>query len=135
MYQRVLLELRAGRKESHWMWFIFPQLKGLGHSAMALQYGIASSEEAEAYLRHRLLGPRLAECTALVNAVDGRSVEQLFGYPDCLKFHSSMTLFALVAPEEKIFATALQKYFAGQPDQATLTSPLASKRSSSPAKT
>ncbi len=138
VYQRVLLELRAGRKESHWMWFIFPQLKGLGHSAMALRYGIASREEAEAYLRHPVLGPRLNKCTELVNLVEGRSVEHIFGYPDHLKFHSSMTLFAVVAPEEKIFATALQKYFAGQPDQATitaLTSPLSSKTSSSPAKT
>lgn len=120
VYAQALAELRAGRKQSHWMWFIFPQLKGLGRSATALRYGIASRAEAEAYWRHAVLGPRLAECTGAVNAVTGATAEQIFGYPDHLKFHSSMTLFALAAPAERAFAEALQKYFGGQPDPATV---------------
>lgn len=121
MYDTIRAELRAGRKESHWMWFVFPQWKGLGQSAMAHRYAIASRQEAEAYLRHPILGPRLLECTDLVNRVEGRPVEEIFGYPDNLKFHSSMTLFGLVAPEQQAFARALQKYFAGEQDPATVT--------------
>ena len=117
--EQVLSELRAGRKQGHWMWFIFPQLKGLGHSAMANHYGIASKEEAEAYLNHPVLGPRLIESTQLVNAVAGRSIDAILGYPDNLKFRSSITLFALVAPENSLFREALRKYFDGKMDDRT----------------
>jgi uncharacterized protein (DUF1810 family) len=120
VYPQVCAELRNGRKASHWMWFIFPQLRGLGHSAMAAAFGISSREEAAAYLNHVVLGPRLKECTGLVNQVDGRTISQIFGYPDDLKFRSSMTLFAGVASEERIFNDALRKYFAGEPDPPTL---------------
>ncbi len=102
------------------MWFIFPQLRGLGHSHMAEWFGILSREEADAYLKHPILGPRLAECTRLANLVEGRSTEQIFGYPDDLKFRSSMTLFASVEPENHVFQDALHKYFAGEPDPLTL---------------
>lgn len=113
-------ELRRGQKSSHWMWFIFPQWRGLGQSSTAKQYGIASREEAIAYLQHPELGPRLRECTRLVNAVSGRSIEQIFGYPDYLKFRSSMTLFANVAEDRAVFDEALEKYFQGKPDDATV---------------
>ena len=120
VYHRVLAELRHGRKTSHWMWFIFPQLKGLGHSATAEEYGIGSRDEAEAYLQHPILGARLRECTELVNQVENRSIEQIFGYPDDLKFRSSMTLFAHVAPQDRIFQDAIEKYFGGERDRLTL---------------
>ena len=120
VYQRVCDELRAGRKTSHWMWFIFPQIAGLGRSETARRYAIASRAEARAYLDHPVLGPRLRECTRLVNRVEGRSVHQIFGAPDDLKFHSSMTLFATVAPDEGVFQEALAKYFGGALDQATV---------------
>jgi uncharacterized protein (DUF1810 family) len=113
-------ELRAGRKRSHWMWFVFPQLRGLGSSAMAQQYGLASREEARAYLDHPVLGPRLEDCTALVNAVEGRSAEDILGGIDALKFRSCMTLFAAVRPGESVFRSALQRYFGGVPDPRTL---------------
>lgn len=116
---RVLAELRAGQKRSHWMWYIFPQISGLGGSPMAQKFAISSIAEASAYLDHPVLGPRLTSCTELVNAVEGRSIEEIFGYPDHLKFHSSMTLFARVAPHPA-FQAALQKYFAGKLDQLTL---------------
>jgi uncharacterized protein (DUF1810 family) len=117
---QVLAELRTGRKRGHWMWFVFPQLKGLGHSGMAERYGIASRAEAQAYLDHPVLGARLRECTRLVNQVEGRSVDEIFGYPDNLKFRSSMTLFAQAAPDDPIFAEAIRKYFGGQGDPLTL---------------
>jgi uncharacterized protein (DUF1810 family) len=120
VYDRVCAELRKGRKSSHWMWFIFPQLRGLGLSAMAEKFGIASRAEARAYLNHPVLGPRLSECTALVNQIEGRSVEQIFSYPDDLKFRSSITLFASVAPSDHLFLDALEKYFAGEPDARTV---------------
>jgi uncharacterized protein (DUF1810 family) len=120
VFEQVCSELRAGRKEGHWMWFVFPQLKGLGHSWMASKFGISSRGEAEAYLRHSILGPRLRECTRLVNLVEETSIEQIFDYPDNLKFRSSMTLFAYVASDKEIFINALQKYFGGQPDTLTL---------------
>ena len=120
VYEQVRSELREGRKEEHWMWFIFPQLKGLGHSWMASRYGIASRQEAEAYLQHPILGPRLRECTRLVNLIEGRSIDQIFGYPDDLKFRSSMTLFARVASDNETFLNALQKYFDGEADPLTL---------------
>ncbi|WP_437304746.1 DUF1810 domain-containing protein [Sorangium sp. So ce388] len=120
VYDRVLAELRRGEKTSHWMWFIFPQLQGLGYSAMARRYGIASKAEAEAYLRHPTLGPRLIECTRLVNQVEGRSLYDIFGSPDDLKFCSSMTLFARAAPGEAAFLAALEKYCDAEPDPRTL---------------
>lgn len=118
--ERVLGELRAGRKASHWMWFVFPQIRGLGHSPTAQRFAISSRAEAEAYLRHEVLGPRLRECTRLVNAVEGRRVEEIFGYPDHLKFHSSMTLFAHAAADNQVFLDALRKYFGGEEDSLTL---------------
>lgn len=120
VYDKVRAELRDGRKRSHWMWFIFPQIAGLGSSPMARRFAISSLAEATAFLEHSLLGPRLAECTRLVNLVEGRPVGQIFGYPDDLKFRSSMTLFARAAAENQIFVDALQKYFAGQLDPATI---------------
>ena len=120
VFEQVCSELRQGRKESHWMWFVFPQLQGLGHSGMANKFGISSRDEAEAYLGHSILGPRLKECTRLVNLVEGRSIDQIFGYPDNLKFRSSMTLFSCLGPDTEVFVTALQKYFGGQPDRLTL---------------
>ncbi len=120
VYTEVCAELRAGRKHGHWMWFVFPQIRGLGHSPTAQFFAIRSWAEAEAYLRHPVLGPRLRECTALVNAVEGREIGEIFGYPDDLKFRSSMTLFAEVAPEAAEFRKALDKYFAGEPDERTM---------------
>jgi uncharacterized protein (DUF1810 family) len=119
-YLQVQTELRAGRKDSHWMWYIFPQIKGLGMSAMAQKYAISCLDEAKAYLAHRLLGQRLQECTKLVSAVQGRSIEEIFGYPDHLKFHSSMTLFAHAADDKRIFAEALGKYFRSEFDPQTV---------------
>jgi len=121
VYAQVCSELRDGHKRTHWMWFIFPQIKGLGHSELATRFAIASLQEAQAYLQHPILGPRLRECTRRVNEVEGRSIEQIFGYPDDLKFHSSMTLFARAAPDdEQVFNEALRKYFGSKPDPATL---------------
>jgi uncharacterized protein (DUF1810 family) len=120
VYPRVVSELRAGRKNSHWMWFVFPQAKGLGRSAMAHRYAISSLEEARAYLAHPQLGPRLRECVALVNAVRGRSIEEIFGYPDYLKFQSSMTLFARATTEDAVFRATLSKYFDGKEDEKTV---------------
>ena len=120
VYSSVLEELQQGRKMSHWMWFVFPQLEGLGRSWMADKYGIGSRQEAEAYLAHPVLASRLVECTELVNAVNGRSIAQIFGNIDALKFRSSITLFCEVASDKRIFLEALNKYFAGQPDQLTL---------------
>jgi uncharacterized protein (DUF1810 family) len=119
VYQRVVAELRHGQKQSHWMWFIFPQLAGLGHSPMAQRFAIASRDEACAYLGHSVLGPRLRECTALVNAIEGRTIREIFGTPDDLKFRSSMTLFAAVSPAPE-FAAALKKFYGGMADQTTL---------------
>jgi uncharacterized protein (DUF1810 family) len=120
VFEQVCAELRQGRKKTHSMWFIFPQIKGLGTSHMAIEFAISSRQEAEAYLKHRVLGPRLRECTQLVNLVQGRSIDQIFGYPDDLKFRSSMTLFANTTCENQIFKDALEKYFAGEPDRLTL---------------
>jgi uncharacterized protein (DUF1810 family) len=119
IYARVVAELSRGQKQSHWMWFIFPQLAGLGHSEMAQRFAIASRDEAVAYLGHAVLGSRLRECTALVNAVDGRTAREILGSPDDLKFHSSMTLFgaASSAPE---FSAAIAKFYGGNLDQRTL---------------
>ncbi|MGO9012737.1 MAG: DUF1810 domain-containing protein [Bryobacteraceae bacterium] len=120
VYERVCAELRNGLKEGHWMWFIFPQLRGLGHSPTAIAFGISSRQEAKAYLDHPILGGRLRECSRLVNLVEVRSVQQIFGYPDDLKFKSSMSLFASVAHDNQVFQDALQKYFGGEFDRLTL---------------
>src|SRR5580704_17288598 len=120
VFPQVLAELREGRKRSHWMWFIFPQIAGLGSSDMARRFAISGRAEALAYLDHPILGPRLRECTQLVNEVPNRSIDEILGYPDDLKFRSSMTLFSSVSPDEDAFRRALEKYFAGEPDSATL---------------
>jgi uncharacterized protein (DUF1810 family) len=121
VYEQACAELRAGRKRSHWMWFVFPQIRGLGSSPMAVKYAISGREEARAYLEHDVLGPRLRECTGIVVALQGKTVEEIFGYPDDLKFHSSMTLFAeMEGSSEGVFHEALKKYFGGKMDQATL---------------
>ncbi len=120
VYARLLDELRRGAKRSHWMWFVFPQIAGLGHSEIARRFAIVLLDEARAYLAHPVLGPRLRECTQLVLDVNGRTVREIFGSPDDLKFRSSMTLFAEAAPDEPLFRAALDKYFGGTPDAATL---------------
>ena len=120
VYKRVLAELQAGKKMSHWMWFVFPQIRGLGRSPVSIEFAIASSEEAIAYLQHPVLGPRLKECTQLVLEVNGGSATDIFGTPDDLKFRSCMTLFAQVSPENNVFERALQKYFNGVLDQLTI---------------
>jgi uncharacterized protein (DUF1810 family) len=124
VFPRVLDELRAGRKRSHWIWFIFPQMKGLGRSSLATHYGIGSLEEAVAYLRHPVLGPRLGQCTRLVTLVEGRTIREILGTPDDLKFCSSMTLFARAAEEAGEdaagFNDALAKYFNGEADALTV---------------
>lgn len=122
-YDAARAELTAGQKRSHWMWFIFPQIKGLGSSPTAQRFAISSLDEAAAYLEHPILGPRLEECTSIVNGLQ-RSVDQIFGYPDNLKFHSSVTLFAKTAEdralEKPVFEEALARHFANRPDEATL---------------
>jgi len=120
VYPQVLVELRAGEKRGHWIWFIFPQMKGLGHSSQSEFYGIGSLEEAMAYLRHPVLGPRLTECARLVNLVENRPIQRILGYPDDLKFCSSMTLFARAAADAAVFNEALKKYFGGEGDPLTL---------------
>jgi|SRR5271156_272368 uncharacterized protein (DUF1810 family) len=120
VYDQVRTELRQGRKTTHWMWFIFPQLKGLGFSETAQRFAIASREEAEAYLAHPMLGPRLSECTELVTRIEGRIASEIFGYPDDLKFRSCMTLFAHATSENEVFMQALAKYFGSEFDPATL---------------
>jgi uncharacterized protein (DUF1810 family) len=127
-FAHVRSELLAGQKQTHWMWFVFPQWKGLGSSPITQRFAISSPGEANAYLLHPVLGDRLRDCTALVNAVNGRSAHDIFGYPDSLKFHSSVTLFAWVVQHgspfqmlgNHVFAAALKKYFNGKPDQATI---------------
>ncbi|HVW07654.1 MAG TPA: DUF1810 domain-containing protein [Bryobacteraceae bacterium] len=111
IYPRVLTELRRGRKTTHWMWYVFPQMRGLGQSPMSDRYGISSEDEARAYLQHPVLGPRLRECVSIVNGMDGHSAHDIFGYPDDLKFHSCLTLFSSVAANDEVFSSALRKYF------------------------
>jgi uncharacterized protein (DUF1810 family) len=120
VYSTVVGELRNGRKASHWMWFIFPQIDGLGFSPTARHYAIRSLEEANEYLAHPILGSRLIECTGLVNNVEGKSLREIFGSPDDMKFHSSVTLFSLIEPRESVFEHALTKYFSGDLDERTL---------------
>jgi uncharacterized protein (DUF1810 family) len=113
-------ELRAGAKRSHWMWFVFPQIKGLGSSPFARKFAISSVAEAQAYLQHPVLGPRLIDCTQLMNQIQGRTAGQILGGIDEMKFRSSMTLFSAATTENRVFLDALEKYFQGEPDQATL---------------
>jgi len=120
VYEQVLSELRAGRKQSHWIWFIFPQIAGLGYSSTAQFYAIESLDEAAAYLQHPVLGSRLRECTEIVNGIEGRSVNAILGSPDDMKFRSSMTLFAQATKDNEIFLSALKKYFEGRADELTL---------------
>jgi uncharacterized protein (DUF1810 family) len=120
VFERVLAELRVGTKRSHWMWFVFPQIRGLGFSPTAQRYALASLEEATAYLAHRVLGPRLRECCALVLAIEGRSALEVFGEPDDMKFRSSMTLFSRATDDNAPFLAALEKYFGGIADPATV---------------
>ena len=120
VFENALAELEDGRKRSHWMWFVFPQLKGLGHSEMAQRYAIASEDEAAEYLAHPILGPRLRECAGLVAQHGDVAIDTIFHAPDDLKFHSSMTLFADVAPDEAVFQTCLDTFFDGLSDSATL---------------
>lgn len=120
VYAEALAELRSGRKRTHWMWFIFPQLAGLGHSSTSIHYAIKSGAEARRYLEHPVLGPRLTECAEAVLAIEDRSVSEIFGYPDDLKLHSSMTLFAWAAGSPSVFERVLDKYFQGRRDARTL---------------
>ena len=120
VYAQVIAELAAGQKRGHWMWYIFPQIRGLGSSPMAEKFAIASRDEARAYAEHSILGARLRQCTELAINAQGRCVEQIFGFPDNLKFRSSMTLFMATAAEPGLFGEAIAKYFDGKPDQRTL---------------
>jgi uncharacterized protein (DUF1810 family) len=120
VYAEVRNELKRGRKTSHWIWFIFPQIQGLGHSHISMKFAISSLDEAKAYLRHSVLRDRLLECTELVNQVQGRNIQEILGYPDDLKFRSSMTLFAQADPSISAFHNALTKYFGGVYDHLTL---------------
>jgi uncharacterized protein (DUF1810 family) len=120
VYEDVLRELRSGQKQTHWMWFMFPQIHGLGHSAMAQRYAIASLEEAKAYLSHQVLGYRLRECTRAINAIEHRTISAILGSPDDVKFRSSLTLFCQAAePNDRDFNEALRKYFNGESDPRT----------------
>jgi uncharacterized protein (DUF1810 family) len=120
IYDSVLEELRDGQKQSHWMWYIFPQIDGLAYSATSKYYAIKSIEEAQRYLHHPVLGMRLVECAKTVLAIEGRSISQIFGYPDDMKLKSSMTLFAYVASPHSVFIRLLDKYFNGERDEKTL---------------
>ena len=120
VYDTVLAELRAGAKRSHWIWFIFPQLAGLGRSPTAARFAISSLAEAQAYLDHDILGPRLRQCTHLVNSTEGRSVDDIFGWPDDPKVRSSMTLFARATPDNADFLRLLEKFYGGEEDPATV---------------
>jgi uncharacterized protein (DUF1810 family) len=120
IYARALAEIKVGRKCSHWMWFIFPQIDGLGHSSTARFYAIKSKDEAKAYLNHPLLGKRLVECAEALLKIEGESAEEIFGYPDDLKLRSSMTLFASVSQPDSVFSRVLDQYYSSQPDAQTL---------------
>ena len=120
VYPRALAELKLGRKRSHWMWFIFPQIEGLGYSSTANFYAIKSKDEAKAYLDHPLLGKRLRECAEALLKIEGKSAAEIFGYPDDLKLRSSMTLFASASAADSVFSRVLAQYFGGEPGQRTL---------------
>ena len=119
-FQRAVAELRAGRKVSHWMWFVFPQVEGLGLSAMSQRYAISGLAEARAYLQHPVLGTRLVDCATVLAATDGKSAAEILGAVDAMKLRSSMTLFAAAAPDQPAFSAVLSKYFGGTADEATL---------------
>jgi len=119
-YSDAVSELRAGQKRSHWMWYVFPQLAGLGHSPMSERYAIRSEDEARAYLAHPVLGPRLIECAEAVLAIENRSAREILGSPDDLKLRSCATLFAHISPEGSVFHRILDKYYSSEPDRATL---------------
>ena len=121
VYERVLQEIKRGQKRSHWMWFIFPQIDGLGSSSTARLYAIKSRAEARAYLNHPLLGPRVIECSQVLLRLQGRSASDIFGYPDDLKLRSSMTLFTSVSEPGSVFSQVLDRYYEGEPDQQTLS--------------
>lgn len=120
VYGTVIAELMSGRKQSHWMWFIFPQVRGLGVSPAAYRYGIRDRDEAREYLDHPVLGARLRQCTTIVNGIENRTALQIFGTPDDMKFCSSMTLFELVSDAHSVFSRAIEKYYAGRRDTLTL---------------
>jgi len=120
VYAQALAELRAGQKQTHWMWFVFPQMMGLGQSSASRAYGIQSLNEARSYLAHPVLGTRLRECCQAVMNVRGKSAHDIFGTPDDVKFRSSLTMFTEAAPQELMFFNLLEKYFDGEPDEATL---------------
>jgi uncharacterized protein (DUF1810 family) len=120
MYERAVSELRAGRKVSHWMWYIFPQIAGLGSSPMSQRFAICSITEAQAYLQHPILGPRLTMCAQVVMGIDAKSATEIFGEIDAMKLRSSMTLFMSAAPDESIFRAVLDKFFNGSPDASTI---------------
>ena len=119
-YSDVLDELKRGKKAGHWIWYVFPQMASLGHSAMSERYSISCINEARAYIGHPILGPRLVECTELILAVEGKTAEQIFGSLDAMKFRSSMTLFSHVGEADSVYQRALSKYFDGEPDPKTL---------------
>jgi len=121
IYPQVIKELQSGKKTSHWMWFIFPQIEGLGSSSTAKFYSIKNREEAKEYIEHPVLGKRLLECSNILLQINGRSADEIFGYPDNLKLRSSMTLFKHAAPGHKVFENVLQKYFAGEEDEQTIS--------------
>jgi uncharacterized protein (DUF1810 family) len=121
IYPQVLKELQNNKKTTHWMWFIFPQIDGLGHSSTAKYYSIKHIEEAKEYLAHPVLGTRLLECSNILLNIQGKTAEDIFGYPDNLKLKSCITLFNYAVPEHKIFGAVLQKYFAGEQDEKTLS--------------
>jgi uncharacterized protein (DUF1810 family) len=120
IFEEARTELREGEKRGHWMWFIFPQIEGLGHSSIAAKFAISSLDEAKAYLDHPVLGARLRECTHLIILIKGCSIEKILGHTDALKFRSSLTLFAHATSDNQLFKDALQKYFGGQFDPLTL---------------
>ena len=120
IYESVLKELKQGKKRSHWMWFIFPQIDGLGTSYTSKQYSIKSIEEAREYLKHPILGSRLVECATIVSGINNVSAKHIFGFPDFLKFHSSMALFSVVTMDQQIFRKTLEKFYNGEPDKKTL---------------
>ncbi len=125
IYPQVLKELRNGKKTTHWMWFIFPQIEGLGHSPTAKYYSIKTPDsyrdEAKEYLMHPILGKRLLECSNIILEIQNKTADEIFGYPDTAKLKSSMTLFNCVTPDRKVFAAVLKKYFAGEQDEQTLS--------------
>ncbi|HEY2575217.1 MAG TPA: DUF1810 domain-containing protein [Streptosporangiaceae bacterium] len=120
-FQHAVAELQAGRKRGHWMWFIFPQIAGLGQSSMSREFAISSLAEAQAYLRHPVLGPRLTQCAQLVSSIDGKTAAEIFGAVDAMKLRSCMTLFMSAAPDEPAFRSILGKYFDGSPDENTIS--------------